>query len=129
MGLKLNLGMDRPDSGVAVATSVQKVNLINFADGFITLKFEDKKSLGLKLFQVWTNLTTVLLVEGKARKLCLKLRIDDLHFVRWYNNFLQRSAVFDLVRMRLEVQYLMTLCIRGVNLLFPFVISRSNSLL
>ena len=25
--------MDRPDNGVAVATSVQKVGLINFADG------------------------------------------------------------------------------------------------
>ena len=33
LGLKLNLGMDRPDNGVAVATSVQKVGLINFADG------------------------------------------------------------------------------------------------
>ena len=31
--------------------------------------------MGLKLFQVGTNLTTVLLVEGKARKLGLKLRI------------------------------------------------------
>ena len=40
------------------------------------LKFEDKKTLGLKLFQVWTNLTTVLLVEGKVRKLGLKLRIE-----------------------------------------------------
>ena len=30
------------------------------------LKFEDTKTLGLKLFQVWTNLITVLLVEGKA---------------------------------------------------------------
>ena len=34
------------------------------------------KTLGLKLFQVWTNLTTVLLVEGKVRKLGLKLRIE-----------------------------------------------------
>ena len=43
---------------------------------FISLKFEDKKTLGLKLFQVWTNLTTVLLVEGKVRELGLKLRIE-----------------------------------------------------
>ena len=34
------------------------------------------KTLSLKLFQVWTNLTTVLLVEGKVRKLGLKLRIE-----------------------------------------------------
>ena len=33
LGLKLNLGMDKPDNGVAVATSVQKVGLINIADG------------------------------------------------------------------------------------------------
>ena len=33
LGLKLNLGMDKPDDGVAVGTSVQKVGLINFADG------------------------------------------------------------------------------------------------
>ena len=31
--LKLNLAMDKPDNGVAVATVVQKVGLINFADG------------------------------------------------------------------------------------------------
>ena len=68
--------MDRLDNGVAVATSVQKVGLIIWADGFFSLKFEDKKTLGLKLFQVWTNLTTVLLVEGKVRKLGLKLRIE-----------------------------------------------------
>ena len=43
---------------------------------FIPLKFEDKKTLGLKMFQVWTNLTTVLLVEGKVRKLGLILRIE-----------------------------------------------------
>ena len=43
---------------------------------FISLKVEDKKTLGLKLFQVWTNLATALLVEGKVRKLGLKLRIE-----------------------------------------------------
>ena len=34
------------------------------------------KTLGLKLFQVWTNMTTVLLEKGKVRKLGLKLRIE-----------------------------------------------------
>ena len=68
--------MDKLDNGVAVATSVQKVGLINFADGFIFLKSEDTKTLGKKLLQVWTNLTTVLLVEGKVRKFGLKLRIE-----------------------------------------------------
>ena len=43
---------------------------------FISLKSEDKKTLGSKLFQVWTNLTTVLLVEGKVCKLGLKLRME-----------------------------------------------------
>ena len=56
------------------------MGLINFGDGFIYLKFEDTKALGLKLFQVWTNLTTVLLVEGKVRKLGLKLRIEKILF-------------------------------------------------
>ena len=72
MGSKLNLNMDRHDNGVAIATSVQKV--VN--RWFISLKSEDKKTLGLKLFQVWTNLTVVLLVGGKVRKLGLKLRIE-----------------------------------------------------
>ena len=39
-------------------------------------KFEDKETLGLKLLQVWTNLTMVLLVEGKIHKFGLKLRIE-----------------------------------------------------
>ena len=43
---------------------------------FVSLKFEDKKTLGLKLFQVWTNPTTGLLVEEKVHKLGLKLRIE-----------------------------------------------------
>ena len=43
---------------------------------FFFFKFEDKKTLGLKLLHVWTNLTTVLLVEGKVRKFNLKLRIE-----------------------------------------------------
>ena len=34
LGIKLNLGMDRPDNDVPyLATSVQKVGLINFSDG------------------------------------------------------------------------------------------------
>ena len=75
MGLKLNLGMDRPDNSVAVATSARKwANYLS--RWFISLKFEDKNTLGLKLFQVWTNLTMVLLVEGKVRKLGLKLRME-----------------------------------------------------
>ena len=42
----------------------------------IALKFEDTKTLGLKLLQVWTNLTTGLFVKGKVRKFGLKLRIE-----------------------------------------------------
>ena len=76
MGLKLNLGMDRHDNSVAVANSIEKVSLIKLCRWFISLNSEDKKTLGLKLFQVWTNLTTVLLVEGKVRKLGVKSRID-----------------------------------------------------
>ena len=41
--------MDTPNYGVVVATSVQKVGLIDYADDFISLKFEDTKTLGLKL--------------------------------------------------------------------------------
>ena len=48
LGFKTHVGLDRPNNGVAVATSVQKVGLINFADGFISLKFEDMKNLRLK---------------------------------------------------------------------------------
>ena len=40
------------------------------------MKIEDTETLGLKLFQVRTNLTMVLLVERKVRKLGLKLRIE-----------------------------------------------------
>ena len=41
-----------------------------------------------------------------------------------------RSKVQHMQRnLHLEVQHLMMLCTRGVNLLFPFVISSSNSLL
>ena len=53
------------------------------------LKFEDTKALGLKLFQVWTNLTTVLLVKGKVRKLGLKLRIKKTKVatLKWQQKF------------------------------------------
>ena len=53
------------------------------------VKFEDKKTLGLKLFQVWTNLTTVLLMEGKVRKLGLKLRIEKTKVatLKWQQKF------------------------------------------
>ena len=52
-------------------------------------KFEDTKTLGLKLFQVWTNVTMVLLVEGKARKLGLKLRIEKtkVAMLKWQQKF------------------------------------------
>ena len=54
------------------------------------MKFEDTKTLGSKLFQVWTNLTTVLLVEGKVRKLGLKLRIEKTKVAtfKWRQKFL-----------------------------------------
>ena len=48
LGLKLNLGMDRPDNGVAVATS-SKSGLNQLCRWFISLKFDNTKTLGLKL--------------------------------------------------------------------------------
>ena len=55
----------------------------------INLKIEDTKTLGLKLFQVGTNLTTVLLVEGKVHKLGLKLRIEKTKVatLKWRQKF------------------------------------------
>ena len=63
---------------VLLSLPLSKSGLNYLSRWFISLKSEDflKKTLGLKLFQVWTNLTTVLLVEGKVRKLGLKLRIE-----------------------------------------------------
>ena len=49
LGLKLNLGMDRPDNGVAVTTSVKKSGLNYLSRWVFSLKFEDTKTLGLKL--------------------------------------------------------------------------------
>ena len=88
MGLKLNLGMEKPDNGVAVATSVQKVGFNYLSRWFISLGFEDKKTLGLKLFQIWTNLTTLLLEEGKVREFGLKLRIEKTKVAahKWQKN-------------------------------------------
>ena len=65
---------------------------------FISLKSEDKKTLDLKLFQVWTNLTTVLLVEGKVRKLGLKLRIEKTKIAMhiWRQNFSKIAEKFFL---------------------------------
>ena len=50
---------------------------------------EDTKTLGLKLFQVGTNLTMVLLVEGKVCKLGLKLRIEKTKVatLKWRQKF------------------------------------------
>ena len=53
------------------------------------LKIEYTKTLGLKLFQVGTNLTTVLLVERKVRKLGLKLRTEKtkVETLKWRQKF------------------------------------------
>ena len=50
--------------------------------------------MGLKLFQVGTNLTTVLLVEGKVRKLGLKLRIEKTKVatLEWRQKFWQNCG-------------------------------------
>ena len=61
---------------VLLLLPLSKSGLNYLSRWLISLKYEDKKTLGSKLFQVWTNLTTVLLVEGKVRKLGLKLRIE-----------------------------------------------------
>ena len=61
---------------VLLSLPLSKSGLNYLSRWFISLKSEDKKTLGLKLFQVWTNLTTMLLVEGKVRKLGLKLRME-----------------------------------------------------
>ena len=57
----------------------------------MSLTFKDKKTLGLKLFQVWTNLTTVLFMEGKVDKFGLKLRIEKTKVVThlWQQTFLE----------------------------------------
>ena len=41
--LKLNLGMNKPDNGVAVATFVQKVGLINSVDGLFLWRLKTKE--------------------------------------------------------------------------------------
>ena len=62
---------------VLLSLPLSKSGLNYLSKWFISLKSEDKKTRGLKLFQVRTNLTKVLLVEGKVRKLGLKLRIEQ----------------------------------------------------
>ena len=57
---------------VLLSLPLSKNGLKYLSRCFISLKIEDKKTLGLKLLQVWTNLTTVLLVEEKIRKFGLK---------------------------------------------------------
>ena len=58
------------------------------------------KTLGSKLFQVGTNLTTVLLVERKVRKLDLKLRIEKtkVAMLKWLQKFQQncRKILFQI---------------------------------
>ena len=74
---------------VWLSLPLSKSGLNYLSRWFISLRFEDKKTLGLKLFHVWTNLTTVLLVEGKVRKLRLKLRIKKIKMAThiWQQNF------------------------------------------
>ena len=47
--------------------------------------------MGLKPLQVWTNLTTVLLVERKVRKFGLKLRVEKTKMAMdiWRQKFLE----------------------------------------
>ena len=67
---------------VWLSLPLSKSGLNYLSRWFISLSFENKKTLGLKLFQVWTNLTTVLLVEGKVRKLGLTLRIKKIKMAK-----------------------------------------------
>ena len=66
----------------------------------MSLTFKDKKTLGLKLFQVWTNLTTVLFMEGKVDRFGLKLRIEKTKVVThlWQQTFLEncKKILFQL---------------------------------
>ena len=57
--------------------------------GLINFGIEGTKTLGLKLFQVGTNLRPMLLVEGKVRKLGLKLRIEKAKVatIKWRQKF------------------------------------------
>ena len=74
---------------VLLSLPLSKSGLNYLSRWFISLKFEDKETLGLKLFQVWTNLATVLLVEEKVRKLGLKLRIEKTKVAMniWWQKF------------------------------------------
>ena len=77
---------------VLLSLPLSKSGLNYLSRGFISLNFEDKRTLGLKLFQVWTNLTTVLLVEEKVLELSLKLRIEKTKVAThiWGQNILAK---------------------------------------
>ena len=74
-----------------LSLALSKSGLNYLSRWFISLNVEDKKTLGIKLLQVWTKLTTVLLVEGKVRKFGLQLRIEttkvETHI--WLQEFLE----------------------------------------
>ena len=76
---------------VLLSLPLSKSGLHYLSRWFISLKSEDKKTLRLKLLQVWTNLTTVLLVEGKVRKFGLKLRLEKTEVAThiWRQKFLE----------------------------------------
>ena len=90
----------------------------------------------MKLFwaYLWNNWWHVLDIRGCVqfthciRDLLLHLKIHALQRFLLQRDL--RSKVRHLQRdIHLEVQHMMMLCIRGVSLLFPFVILRSSSLL
>ena len=58
--------------------------------------------MGLKLLQVWTNLTTVLLVEEKVRKSGLKLRIEKTTWQRIYGG----ERFWKIVKNTFSVEFL-----------------------
>ena len=69
---------------------------------FISVKFEDKKPLDLKLLQVWTILAQVLLVEGKVLKFGLKLRIKRQMWQRIYGG----KHLWKIVKNTFPVKFL-----------------------
>ena len=75
-----------------------KSGLNNLSRWFISLKSEDKKTLGLKLLQVWINLMMVLLVEGKVCKFGLELRIEKTKVAMhiWRSPFLENCKKYTL---------------------------------
>ena len=67
------------------------MGLIYLSKWFISLKFEHKKTMGLKLLQVLTDLATVLLVEGKVYKFGLTLKVEKAKVAThiWRGTFLK----------------------------------------